>query len=141
MTILDVNDNPPVFDSHTLDYSLLETSDSGISLSPVAMATDADDGVNSLVSYYIEGEGVPSVFAVNSSTGVISLQSGLNHEVKQNYTFILYAEDGGASPMRSTNVIVTVYVLDFNDNTPRLGQSVYNRTVSEVRGLVFMCDL
>lgn len=132
---MDVNDNPPLFDSYNLEYSLLETSEVGTTTltNPVATATDDDIGENGAISYFLAGEGVPSVFNINITTGVISLQSSLDHEMKQNYTFTLYASDNG-SPMRlySDNVTVLVQVLDYNDHSPQLEHTVYNKTVSEV---------
>ncbi|XP_011407489.2 PREDICTED: protocadherin Fat 4-like [Amphimedon queenslandica] len=133
ITLLDVNDNHPLFDSYNLEYSLLETSELGTTLSnPVATATDTDTGDNGLISYFLAGEGIPSVFNINMTTGVISLQSSLDHELKENYTFTLYARDNG-SPMSlySDNVTVIVKVLDYNDHSPQLEYTIYNRTAPE----------
>ena len=100
---------------------------------PVATATDSDIGDNGLISYFLVGEGVPSVFDINTTTGEISLQSTLDHEMKQNYTFTLYARDNGSpNSLYSDNVTVIVKVLDYNDSPPQLGHTVYNRTIPEV---------
>lgn len=134
INVTDKNDNAPQFTSYTAEYTLSETTPVTFVLTPVLTATDDDAGDNSVVSYYLTGEGVPSVFDIDSTNGQISLQSGLNHEVKQNYSLILYAVDSGTpEPQRSDNVTVIVMVSDFNDNPPVLNQSVYNRTVYEVR--------
>ena len=117
-----------------MEYSLLETSEYGHTLSePAATATDSDIGDNGVISYFLVGEGVPSVFDINTTTGEISLQSTLDHEMKQNYTFTLYARDNGSpTSLYSDNVTVIVKVLDYNDSPPQLGHTVYNRTIPEV---------
>ena len=131
--ILDTNDNPPEFSSVNVEYSLVESVPISTVLSPILTATDNDIGTNADITYYLTGEGVPSIFHINTTTAEISLQSSLNYEVKQNYSFTLYAIDGGSLSKRSMNVSVTLIVLDFNDNTPQLTQNTYTKTVNEVR--------
>lgn len=122
-----------MFPKSAAEYSLVETAPVTTVLSPVLTATDDDIGSNSIITYYLSGEGIPSVFDINPNNGQISLQSTLNHEIKQNYTFTLYATDMGSPSMTSSNVSITFIVLDFNDNTPTLSQATYSKTVNEVR--------
>ena len=130
---MDENDNAPRFPDSVAEYSLLETASIGDLLTPVLTATDSDIGSNSNITYHLTGEGVPLVFDIDSISGEITLQSTLNHELTQNYTFTLYAIDNGSTPLTSSpNVTITVIVQDFNDNAPILNHTIYNKTVNEV---------
>ena len=100
-------------------------------LLPVRIADDADKGDNALITYSLTGEGVPDVFSVNSSNGEIKLESELNYEIKNTYTLLLVAVDGG-TPSMSGNITIEFEVLDFNDNSPVFDKSNYPVTLDEV---------
>lgn len=57
-------------------------------------------------------------FRIDSSTGLISTRDKLDREEKSEYELIVVASDSSLTNPRSTEVNVTVTVLDANDNSP-----------------------
>ncbi|XP_070537596.1 protocadherin-11 X-linked-like [Ptychodera flava] len=123
--ITDANDNSPVFtDTEQLqNLTISEDSPIGTILTTI-QATDADEGFNSELRFYIH-EGGDGKFRVNYTTGELSLRSELDRETKDKYILGIIARDQGY-PARETLVNVSVTVLDVNDNSPRFDQQFYN---------------
>lgn len=55
VTVLDMNDNPPVFSSTTLALTLSIPENANMAVVHTVEASDADIGDNGRVSYYISG--------------------------------------------------------------------------------------
>ncbi len=114
--VLDENDNDPVFDDFETEFSIPEDEEIGTVLLTVS-ATDRD--VSDILSYSIEprnGDTFPD-FAINSSTGEISIARSLNYESTQMYILQIAARDQTSQP-RSAIVDVTINLEDVNDNPP-----------------------
>ena len=131
VTVLDENDNFPLFPSTNVEYQVSETAQKDLILTPVVAASDKDKDNNSKITYTAQGEGVPDVFSVDSASGEIKLNGTLNYENKSKYNFLIIAEDGGSVPKKN-NLNVTIVVLDFNDNAPEFDSNLYTETISEV---------
>ena len=122
ITILDVNDNPPIFDHSDYTVSLNESVPPG---SPVlqVMASDADDGDNARITYFLPDD--QTQFEVDRETGVISTLDTLSCEQKcpgpvncsKSCVFTVFARDHGA-PQQNGRTYVTVNLLDANDHDP-----------------------
>ncbi|KAG7322674.1 hypothetical protein KOW79_014020 [Hemibagrus wyckioides] len=82
-------------------------------------ATDLDEGVNSELSYsFKQGQkGISDKFAIDSSTGEISVVGTLDYETTNAYEIRVEARDGGATPLASHSKVL-VEVVDVNDNAP-----------------------
>uniref|UniRef100_A0A0M3IE04 Cadherin n=1 Tax=Ascaris lumbricoides TaxID=6252 RepID=A0A0M3IE04_ASCLU len=134
VTVLDINDNDPVFPSSFMNVSIVESAAIG---SRVALhsATDADFGDNgTIVSYSIEDS--QSVFMLVRSTShsgddvlLLELTESLDREQKDLYVVNVSASDGG-NPPRFGYSTVLVNVLDANDNAPVFEQSHYEASVT-----------
>ncbi|ETN85496.1 cadherin domain protein [Necator americanus] len=110
VTLLDVNDNAPVFVSAP-EFQIEENSHR-------MKAVDLDEGRNAMVSYRILPESLPwAEFVVDAVHGDIMVNKQLDYEEKQNYTFTVIAMDYGIYQLQSEQQI-TVYVMDVNDNAP-----------------------
>jgi hypothetical protein len=87
------------------------------------IASDADSGLNGMISYYIGTVNVP-YFTINQTTGTIILRSTVpgiySLDVTQfPITFQVYAQDRGTPPRISeTNATVTIYYNNGNDPPP-----------------------
>jgi len=115
--VLDANDNPPVFSSQTLTYTLPENSIIQTSLFGV---TDADEGTNAQISTFYTPDSQASRF----------FRKQLDREGPSPVlTFDLYAFDSGTPQMYSMTR-VTITVSDLNDHSPQFSQSEYNFTIS-----------
>lgn len=123
VTILDVNDNPPIFDHSDYNVSLNETALPGTPVVTV-MASDNDLGDNSKITYYLAE--TEHQFTVNPETGVISTTERVNCPQQTNVkssasqkscVFTVFARDHG-SPRQDGRTYVTVNLLDTNDHDP-----------------------
>ncbi|XP_037117235.1 protocadherin alpha-2-like isoform X8 [Syngnathus acus] len=131
ITILDVNDNYPLFSSHTQMLKISETT-AVASKFPLHPAHDADVGKNNVNSYKLSPNEHFSleVQKVESVTPELVLQRLLDREKQAIITLTLTAIDGGTPPKSGTMTIV-VNVLDINDNAPVFSQSLYKASVRE----------
>ena len=66
VTLLDVNDNPPVFPQKTYHVNITEGKISG----PVITVTATDKDLNSNITYMIT-KNYNNTFKINSSTGIL----------------------------------------------------------------------
>ncbi|XP_077789604.1 protocadherin gamma-A5 isoform X7 [Podarcis muralis] len=62
---------------------------------------------------------VSSCLSINSETGVIYALRSFDYEEIQEIKFLVKAQDGGSPPL-SSNVSVTLFILDQNDNAPQI---------------------
>ncbi|XP_053893220.1 protocadherin gamma-A4-like [Malaclemys terrapin pileata] len=123
LRILDTNDNAPFFDKTSYTAYVTENNPRGASVFSLK-ANDPDWGENARVTYYIiEGDRseVPlsSSISINSETGALYALSSFDYEQFREIRFQVQAQDGGSPPL-SSNVSVTLFILDQNDNTPHI---------------------
>ena len=126
VTILDENDNRPVFSNTSYTGTVVEHSSGGDNVVRV-MATDRDDLRNGQVFYTLFGD---QNFSVVRETGVVYAIAVLDREQQPSYTLTIEARDMG-TPSLATNVTVHVQVTDINDNRPEFSQSLYQIEISE----------
>lgn len=128
VVIQDVNDHTPVFDHTSYETSLLESTSVNDRFFALA-ASDADVGLNGLVSYsIIEGnsEGKFGVFP----DGYMYVKSPLDREDKDYYSLTIRVDDHG-NPPRSSTVPVVIHVIDENDNKPEFTNSTFKFYIRE----------
>lgn len=123
-----LNNADPVFDVQAYSTSILETATLGSSVLLVS-ATDADTGSNAEITYSF-GPDTSVPFSLNSTSGYITLESLLDFEVTQSYSFVVIATDGGRI-RRSATAGVLVEVLNVNEDKPSFTQSEYLASVCE----------
>uniref|UniRef100_A0A8C5FWR0 Cadherin EGF LAG seven-pass G-type receptor 1 n=1 Tax=Gadus morhua TaxID=8049 RepID=A0A8C5FWR0_GADMO len=127
--VLDANDNAPMFVSTPFQASVPESAAAGASLIHI-QAMDADAGANGRLEYRLTATAPGFPFAINNSTGWVTVATALDREAVELYTFGVEAVDGGV-PALSSAASVTVTVLDVNDNTPTFPRRQYELRVSE----------
>ncbi|XP_060110214.1 protocadherin gamma-A8-like [Heteronotia binoei] len=122
VSLLDTNDNPPLFAESTYTSYLLENNLRGASIFSFK-ADDPDWEENSRITYSIIGGHdqfpLSSYLSIHSETGVVYALSSFDYEELREISFCVKAQDGG-SPSLSSNVSVTLFILDQNDNTPEI---------------------
>ncbi|XP_077789725.1 protocadherin gamma-B7-like [Podarcis muralis] len=123
LQISDINDNPPAFEKSTYSVFLPENNPSGASIFAIK-ASDPDLDRNSRITYSIlnsnmEELPLSSYVSINSETGTIYAQRSFDYEQFREFQIQVKAQDGG-SPSLSNNATVWVYILDQNDNSPRI---------------------
>uniref|UniRef100_A0A1I8HLV4 CELR3 protein n=1 Tax=Macrostomum lignano TaxID=282301 RepID=A0A1I8HLV4_9PLAT len=127
ITVGDENDNPPTFQKTAYTFFADEQAPNGQVVGSVK-ATDADIGFNAQVNYFISGG--QDKFAINYSTGEISVRASINGTAGTKYDIIVTARDQG-TPSLSGTTTVTVYANQTNSNTPIFSPSIYTVSVNE----------
>ncbi|XP_052342975.1 protocadherin gamma-A11-like [Oncorhynchus keta] len=123
LSVADVNDNPPVFEEQSYKAHVTENNKPGSSVCSVT-ARDPDWRQNGTVIYSLlpgEVNGVPvsSFLSVNGETGVIHAVKSFDYEQFRSFKVHLVARDNGSPPL-SSNVTVSVFIMDVNDNSPQI---------------------
>ncbi|XP_059339863.1 protocadherin gamma-B5-like, partial [Ammospiza nelsoni] len=123
LEVSDVNDNAPVFEEAAYSAYVAENNAAGALVLRV-QARDADAGANGRVSYWLAGgsagaAGAAPLVSVEARSGALYAQRSLDYEQCREFTVAVRAQDGG-SPARSSTATVRVFVLDRNDNAPRV---------------------
>ncbi|KAL1434854.1 hypothetical protein MTO96_001739 [Rhipicephalus appendiculatus] len=128
VTIWDVNDNAPRFESAVLKLSLPENVAVGTA-TYVAQAHDADAGRNGAVRYTLL-EAPPGLFELGPRSGRLALLRPLDYETQPRLRLVLGAADGG-TPAQSASMTLLVEVQDVNDNAPVFDRPAYSVSVLE----------
>uniref|UniRef100_W5KPZ0 Cadherin EGF LAG seven-pass G-type receptor 1 n=1 Tax=Astyanax mexicanus TaxID=7994 RepID=W5KPZ0_ASTMX len=115
VTVLDINDNAPVFEKDELYIYVEENSAVGSTLARIS-ATDPDEGTNAQILYQIVEGNVPEVFQLDIFSGDLIALSDLDYEAKMEYLIVVQAT---SAPLVS-RAIVHVRLVDVNDNYPVL---------------------
>ena len=134
--VLDENDNSPEFPSGAYSYPLAENTPTNTVVIDDVTASDDDSGTNSQIAYSLSGGN--GVFSIDISNGHITLVSSLNRETDANYTLNVTATDMGTPESRSAYQLLTVIVVDSNDNPPVFSPPFYTVSIPEVRALTDM---
>ncbi|KAM3664851.1 protocadherin alpha-8-like [Ammospiza maritima maritima] len=119
--VLDSNDNRPQFNPSVYKVQLPESAEVGTLLTRVN-ATDADEGLNSELTYTVTNFIPPrgkDVISINPNTGEILLTGALDFEEGKVFNFRIEASDKGTPPL-SGHCKVVLEVVDVNDNAPEV---------------------
>ncbi|KAM9795556.1 protocadherin gamma-A12-like [Neosynchiropus ocellatus] len=123
LSVADINDNPPVFEEQSYSAYVTENNRPGSSLCSVT-ARDPDWRQNGTVVYSllpgeVNGAQVSSYLSVNGDTGVIHAVRSFDYEQWRSFKVQVMARDNGSPPL-SSNVSVSVFISDVNDNSPQI---------------------
>ncbi|KAL4658540.1 cadherin EGF LAG seven-pass G-type receptor 2-like [Arapaima gigas] len=127
ITVLDVNDNPPVFEKDEFDILVEENSPIGLVVAHIT-ATDPDEGSNAQIMYQIVEGNIPEVFQLDIFTGELTALMDLDYEVRSEYVVVVQAT---SAPLVS-RATVHIKLVDKNDNPPVMKnfQIIFNHYVS-----------
>ncbi|XP_044220359.1 protocadherin gamma-A11-like isoform X24 [Thunnus albacares] len=123
LSVADINDNPPVFEEQSYSAYVTENNKPGSTLCSVT-ARDPDWRQNGTVIYSllpgeVNGAQVSSYVSVNGDTGVIHAVRSFDYEQFRSFKVHVMARDNGSPPL-SSNVTVSVFISDVNDNSPQI---------------------
>uniref|UniRef100_A0A8B9NGR8 Cadherin domain-containing protein n=1 Tax=Accipiter nisus TaxID=211598 RepID=A0A8B9NGR8_9AVES len=139
IVILDINDNSPNFTSSPLSY-IMEDVEVGFLVHHI-IAKDPDEGRNGQVTYHILSGNENKTFVLDKITGTVTSvlwiflhcathAQLLDREIQEQYSLTVMALDDG-SPALSTTQVLTIIVLDVNDETPIFLKQLYKTAVRE----------
>uniref|UniRef100_A0A667ZRQ7 Protocadherin-related 15a n=1 Tax=Myripristis murdjan TaxID=586833 RepID=A0A667ZRQ7_9TELE len=129
--VIDANDNTPTFPEVSYSVEVFTDMQPGETVLQLT-ATDADEGLNGLVTYEIV-TGAQGDFIISSHTGRITVAPGVILTVGQSYALTVKASDS-APGIQQRSSITTVYIEVLppnNQSPPRFPLFTYNLEVSE----------
>lgn len=127
--IVPVNDNSPVFNQTSYTGSVPENAPAGSSVGVTILASDSDVHSGTSITYQISGGS--NDFVIDMQHGSITTLRPLDADSENRvYNLTIVASDND-SPPRTSVVIVTIEVLDENDNAPVFTQALYNTSLLE----------
>ncbi|XP_040271402.1 LOW QUALITY PROTEIN: protocadherin gamma-C5-like [Bufo bufo] len=121
VVVLDINDNPPVFNQSVYKVSIREN----LPLKTVILAlnaTDQDGGTNGEIEYSFNehtSKFARKKFALNEKSGDIYINGHVDFEEQSFYELSIKAIDKGI-PKLEGNCIVQMEIEDVNDNPPEI---------------------
>ncbi|XP_043918442.1 protocadherin Fat 1 [Protopterus annectens] len=129
VAVLDINDNPPVFEHREYTAAVSEDVAIGTEILQV-YAASRDIETNAEITYSIITGNEHGKFSIDLNTGSIFVLANLDYEDSQEYYLTVEARDGG-TPSLSDVATVSINVTDINDNTPVFSQDMYAAVVGE----------
>lgn len=123
--VTDINDKNPEFEGLPYEFKI-EEGPAGRLVGQVH-ATDADEGINALVSYHVP-EDLP--FSIDLESGDVTTKIALDYESQSEYKFVVTAKDGAPDP-RIATATVTVNVIDIEDELPIFHRLEYKAIIPE----------
>ncbi|XP_029587734.1 protocadherin alpha-7 isoform X9 [Salmo trutta] len=132
VTVLDINDNRPVFSQEVYTVTLEEN----VSINTVVIqvkAIDLDEGVNGDVEYTLGRDlnrKVYEVFHLDGVTGEIRVKGEVDFESTEVYRLDVQASDKGQPPM-TVSCRVIIKITDVNDNKPDIEVTSLSNLVPE----------
>ncbi|KAM8910651.1 protocadherin gamma-A4-like isoform 20-T20 [Spinachia spinachia] len=129
VTVLDANDNAPIFNQSVYKASVKENTIKGTSIITVN-ATDADSGLNGIITYSLSKTkgNAGNVFSIDESTGTVFVSGQIDYEKDRKYEVRVEAKDQGGLTGTSK---ITIDVLDVNDNAPVINIMSFSSPISE----------
>uniref|UniRef100_A0A3B5R467 Cadherin domain-containing protein n=1 Tax=Xiphophorus maculatus TaxID=8083 RepID=A0A3B5R467_XIPMA len=129
ITVLDANDNAPVFTQPIYKATVSENSAKGTVVTTVS-ASDADQGSNGRITYSISStiENARGIFEVNAESGEITLKRDVDYEKVNSFQMNIRASDDGGL---EDSCKVTIDVIDVNDNQPNIQIISKSNVISE----------
>uniref|UniRef100_A0A8D0CPV7 FAT atypical cadherin 3a n=1 Tax=Sander lucioperca TaxID=283035 RepID=A0A8D0CPV7_SANLU len=127
ITVLDINDNPPVFERR--DQLATVPEDVGVGTEVLRVyAASKDIGTNAEITYSIRSGNEHGKFHIHPLTGEFA--QPLDYEMCKDYFLTVEARDGGTPPL-SAITTVNINLTDVNDNAPMFSRDLYTAVVSE----------
>ncbi|KAM3867168.1 protocadherin gamma-A2-like [Diretmus argenteus] len=129
ITVLDANDNAPVFTQPVYKASVKENAAVGTVVLTVT-ATDADHGSNGRITYSISImlDYALEMFEINKESGEVRLIGNIDYEKARHFQINIRASDDGGLT-GSCKAIIDV--LDVNDNKPDIHIMSKSNVISE----------
>ncbi|XP_055782706.1 protocadherin gamma-A11-like isoform X11 [Salvelinus fontinalis] len=129
ITVLDANDNAPVFNQSVYVAAVMENAPKSTYITNVN-ASDADSGSNGYITYSLSNlkGNLADILTINENTGILSVAGLIDYEKDKKYELRIEAKDQGGLTDSSK---VIVEVIDVNDNAPVISVMSFTSPISE----------
>ncbi|XP_026971317.1 protocadherin-16 isoform X2 [Sagmatias obliquidens] len=128
VTVLDVNDNPPVFTRASYRVAVPEDTPVGAELLHVE-ASDADPGPHGLVRFTLSSGDPFGLFQLDESSGDLRLAHPLDCETQARHQLVVRAADPAGAHFALAPV--TIEVQDVNDHRPAFPLGLLSTSLAE----------
>ena len=126
--ILDDNDNAPYCTQNRYNELLSESTLPGTFILRIR-ATDADEGANAKMRFYLTGE-ASEFFTLDATSGQLKTFKALDRETRPSYTLTAHVQDRERPQWECTSQVV-INLVDVNDNAPIFSQDWYPFAIPE----------
>ncbi|KAK1168996.1 cadherin-related family member 3-like [Acipenser oxyrinchus oxyrinchus] len=129
--VLPVNENPPVFNPATYNFSLSELNGQG-TLVGVVTASDKDIPFTGITYSIVAGGstlGYSNIFWIDPNTGAIQLMTEPDYETTSKYVLNIEAVDNDPKDPKTANAVMTVNILEANNEKPMCKPNDYTLTI------------
>ena len=130
VTVINVNDNYPVFSNIPTDINVEESAPAGYVLCPVTVTT-TNPGVGNTVQVTVRDDS--NMFALNAAENALVTTTYLSSK-QGNYLITLLAQTGG-TPTLNTTFTLTVHVVKPNLFAPVFNQTVFVISLNETTSI------
>ncbi|XP_034147749.1 protocadherin gamma-A2-like [Esox lucius] len=129
ITVLDANDNAPIFTQDVYKATIRENSAKGTVVISVS-ASDADLSSYGKVTYSISNslDDVSELFEINGDKGEVKVIENIDYEKARQYQIHVQASDDGGL---TDSCKIMVEVIDTNDNVPSIDVLSKSAVISE----------
>ena len=123
---------PPSFTNLTFTTDVIENATVGLEV----ITIQANDIDSPELQYSLENENFPGLFAINSSTGAITIAQTLDRERASTYQADVVATEVRVAPglAQSATAQLTINIQDINDNPPRCDSTLSQLTATITAG-------
>ncbi|XP_028927738.1 protocadherin Fat 4-like isoform X2 [Ornithorhynchus anatinus] len=129
ISLLDENDNSPVFKGTPYEQTIFSNRTVGMTIVQI-VSHDEDDGKNGIISLTLTGGNEKGYFELNVTSGIITLKKDIILEANrfEQFTLWITATDAGDVPRSSS---VPVHILVTGESKPYFVHRSYNGFVEE----------
>ena len=131
ITILDINDHAPVFESEQYTFEPLQGDEQVGEMVGSVTCNDIDSGMNGAVTYQIAVGIDSALFGINSANGSVYLDGDLEKRSSNDVVFFVECVDGGSPIQRVGSATVLIVVNETNANAPVFTNDTYQVIVKE----------
>ncbi|XP_071483449.1 cadherin-23-like [Diadema antillarum] len=137
VTLVDENDEEPVFQGEPYEVSISEYNIEDVTLQEPVLQLEASDGdiTEQVLTYSILSGNEAGKFVIDPINGTISRRQSIDRENMENmedgvYSLLVMVEDNG-DPSLNDTATVEITIQDVNDNAPSFQSAVYEAYVDE----------
>ena len=135
ITIIDINEQAPVFGQSVYTVDLLENAPAGTFLLNVtASDNDVADTKNSEISFFLTSG---TDFVIDPLTGTILTTTSFDREISSTQTLIVKATNPNTIPLLVGSAEIVVTIIDVNDQTPSFTNINLTQEISELSQIGF----
>ena len=125
VTVGDANDNKPFFPYPYMYARIFENAPFGETVITIP-AIDLDNGTNATITYTLVSSSSNEVkFLLDGASGVVSVAGSLDYEIPLHRSFNLTVSLSDPAYQSEINGMLTIDVLDLNDNAPTVQEPEY----------------